>query len=404
MQVPEVSTPAHRSGNASARGSETVSGLLRTYLWPFRKRVFLMASLVMLSSAIQVVMPRLIGAVIDGASLGRSLGDLYVLAAIFVAGGVAVQILGVTEAYLGADLGQLATNSVRADVTRHLLTLDREFFASNSPGTLIERVDGDTALLSGLFGRLTLEVAQGVLILSGVLVMTASTSPLIAAILVVILLLAWGTLRAGHARGAPIRIARQAASADLFGFIEERIAGIDDTRAGGAVKYAQGRLGVYLNRWFRATFRSVAWNGFAGATITIAVGAMLAAVFVIGGFGLVNGTLSPGNLVALVAWIDILRRPVEAFGRQAQELGQAAAGASRLSELLALRSSRSSSTNSTNVQFEDHGGNWAEASAPLGISMEDVTFTYENGDQPAVSNLTFELPPGGFLAVVGHTG
>ncbi|NBX46677.1 MAG: ABC transporter ATP-binding protein [Chloroflexi bacterium] len=149
VQVPEVSTPAHRSGNASARGSETVSGLLRTYLWPFRKRVFLMASLVMLSSAIQVVMPRLIGAVIDGASLGRSLGDLYVLAAIFVAGGVAVQILGVTEAYLGADLGQLATNSVRADVTRHLLTLDREFFASNSPGTLIERVDGDTALLSG---------------------------------------------------------------------------------------------------------------------------------------------------------------------------------------------------------------------------------------------------------------
>lgn len=93
-------------------------------------------------------------------ALGRSLGDLYFLAAIFVAGGVAVQVLGVTEAYLGADLGQLATNSVRADVTRHLLTLDREFFASNSPGTLIERVDGDTALLSGLFGRLTLEVAQ----------------------------------------------------------------------------------------------------------------------------------------------------------------------------------------------------------------------------------------------------
>ena len=364
----------------------------------------MMASLVMLSSAIQVLMPRLIGAVIDGASLGRSLGDLYFLAAIFVAGGVAVQVLGVTEAYLGADLGQLATNSVRADVTRHLLTLDREFFASNSPGTLIERVDGDTALLSGLFGRLTLEVAQGVLILSGVLVMTASTSPLIAAILVVILLLAWGTLRAGHSRGSPIRIARQAASADLFGFIEERIAGIDDTRAGGAVKYAQGRLEAYLNRWFRATFRSVAWNGFAGATITIAVGAMLAAVFVIGGFGLVNGTLSPGNLIALVAWVDILRRPVEAFGRQAQELGQAAAGASRLAELLALRSSRASSTNSTNVQFEDHGGNWAEGSAPLGISMENVTFTYENGEQPAVSNLTFELPPGGFLAVVGHTG
>ncbi|NBX46676.1 MAG: ABC transporter ATP-binding protein, partial [Chloroflexi bacterium] len=227
--------------------------------------------------------------------------------------------------------------------------------------------------------------------------MTASTSPLIAAILVVILLLAWGTLRAGHSRGSPIRIARQAASADLFGFIEERIAGIDDTRAGGAVKYAQGRLEAYLNRWFRATFRSVAWNGFAGATITIAVGAMLAAVFVIGGFGLVNGTLSPGNLIALVAWVDILRRPVEAFGRQAQELGQAAAGASRLAELLALRSSRASSTNSTNVQFEDHGGNWAEGSAPLGISMENVTFTYENGEQPAVSNLTFELPPGGFL-------
>ena len=378
--------------------------MLGAYLWPFRNQVSVIAILVTVSSAIQVLLPRLIGAVIDSASLGRPLSDHYFLAAMFVSGGVAVQVLGVTEAYLAADLGQRATNSVRADVTRHLLTLDREFFASNSPGMLIERVDGDTTLLSGLFGRLAVEVAQGVLILAGVLVMTASISPLITALVVIVLLVTWATLRAGHSRASPVRIARQASSADLFGFIEERIAGIDDTRTGGAVGYAQARLETYLNRWFRTTFQSVAWNGFSGATITIAVGAMLAVVFIIGGFGLVDGNLSPGHLVALVAWVDILRRPVESFGRQAQELGQAAAGASRLAELLAIRSSRASATNPTTGLIDGQSAIWDAEGGPLGISLENVTFTYENGEQAAVSNLTFELPPGAFLAVVGHTG
>lgn len=366
--------------------------------------MFVIAVLVALSSVIQVLLPRLVGAVIDGASLGRPLGDLYVLAAIFMSGGVAVQVLGVTEAYFAADLGQQATNSVRADVTRHLLTLDREFFASNSPGMLIERVDGDTTLLSGLFGRLSVEVAQGVLILAGVLVMTMSISPVIAAMLAVILLVTWAALRAGHKQASPVRIARQASSADLFGFIEERIAGIDDTRACGAVEYAQSRLQTYLNLWFSTTLHSVAWNGFSGATITIAVGAMLTVVFVIGGLGLVEGTLSLGDLVGLVAWVDILRRPVEGFGRQAQELGQAAAGATRLAELLALRSSRGFPAGSTTGLIDGHPDLWESDGGPLGIALEDVTFTYEKGDQPAVANLTLELPPGAFLAVVGHTG
>ncbi len=404
VQVQMAESPPLRSGNAMADGSRTASGILRAHLRPFRNRVAVIAVLVAVSSAIQVLLPRLVGAVIDGASIGMPLSDLYLLAAIFVSGGVAVQVLGVTEAYLAADLGQRATNSVRADVTRHLLTLDREFFASNSPGMLIERVDGDTTLLSGLFGRLTVEVAQGVLILAGVLAMTASISQVIAALLGVILLVTWATLRAGHKHASPVRIARQASSADVFGFIEERIAGIDDTRASGAVGYAQARLETHLTQWLRITLQSVAWNGFSGATITIAVGAMLAVVFVIGGLRLVDGTLSLGHLVTLVAWVDILRRPVEGFGRQAQELGQAAAGATRLAELLALRSSRGLSPNATTGHLDGHPERWEADRGPLGLLLEDVTFTYEKADQPAVANLTLELPPGAFLAVVGHTG
>lgn len=63
--------------------------------------------------------------------------------------------------------------------------------------------------------------------------MTASISPRIATILVIVFQLTGGPLRARHCCGCSIGIFRRAAPADLFGLIEEPVAGIDDTRAGG---------------------------------------------------------------------------------------------------------------------------------------------------------------------------
>lgn len=47
--------------------------------------------------------------------------------------------------WLLTRVNQKAAAQMQADLVRHLLTLDGSFFKANSPGTLIERVQGDTA-------------------------------------------------------------------------------------------------------------------------------------------------------------------------------------------------------------------------------------------------------------------
>ena len=53
-------------------------------------------------------------------------------------------LTSVVGRWLLARVNQRATAQMQADLVHHLLTLDGSFFQANSPGTLIEQVQGDT--------------------------------------------------------------------------------------------------------------------------------------------------------------------------------------------------------------------------------------------------------------------
>ena len=58
-------------------------------------------------------------------------------------------ITSVLGRWLLTRVNQTAAARMQADLVRHLLTLDGSFFQTNSPGTLIERVQGDTVGAQG---------------------------------------------------------------------------------------------------------------------------------------------------------------------------------------------------------------------------------------------------------------
>jgi ATP-binding cassette subfamily B protein/subfamily B ATP-binding cassette protein MsbA len=84
-------------------------------------------------------------------------GDLYWVGSAILALFILRAITSVIGRWLLTRVNQKAAAQMQADLVRHLLTLDGSFFQANSPGTLIERVQGDTA---GAQGAATMVIAH----------------------------------------------------------------------------------------------------------------------------------------------------------------------------------------------------------------------------------------------------
>src|SRR6185312_15891794 len=139
-------------------------------------------------------------------------------------------------------------------------------------------------------------------------------------------------LRWVHRAGLPyVRRSRQA-SADLFGFLEERLSSLVDLQASGAQAYTLARLRPLQRTLFHTTRRAWMMGAFLGSTVDL----VFVAGWVIGlGLGAVYyraGTLSIGTIYLLFQYVTMLRAPLNELSEEAQDFQRAGASIARVTE------------------------------------------------------------------------
>ena len=177
-----------------------------------------------------------------------------------------------------------------------------------------------------------------------------------------------------------------------FGFIEERLSGLDDIRANGAGPYTMRRFHQvvrdFTNRTERAWLRrAVIWvmsMGLFGAGRVLAL--------VLGAALFLSGAFTIGTVYLVLHYMLMLFRPIEQLTQQLQDLQKAIAGIGRVSELMAMEP----------VIRDGDGGSLP--AGPLSLEFEDVHFVYEDGDEPVLTGVSFRLEPGRKLGLLGRTG
>src|SRR5262245_41839663 len=127
--------------------------LLRRYLANQRGRVMLLFGLILVSTALQVLSPLLIGRFIDEALGAADQAALTKRAIAFIIAALLAQAVTVWSTYLSEVVGWTATNALREDLARHCLRLDMSFHKTKTPGEMITRLDGDIEALSLFFSQ-----------------------------------------------------------------------------------------------------------------------------------------------------------------------------------------------------------------------------------------------------------
>jgi ATP-binding cassette subfamily B protein len=375
--------------------------MLKKYLLPQRGRAAWMAILLLVSIGLQLINPQVIRYFLDTATATASATAepagssraLLLAALVFITFALLQQAARLAASLASQRVSWAATNRLRADLVLHCLHLDMSFHKEHTPGEMIERIDGDANQLANFFSQFVVRLLGNGLLVLGILFMLLRENWLVGAGMVLYTILTLSVLgliqRPATKRWAE---ARQA-SAEQFGYIEERISGAEDIRAAGAEGYALQRLYLLMRSFLikgRAAFvvSTLTWN-LTNLVYVFGYAAGLA----LGVYLFLQGEATLGTAYLIVYYVGMLAEPLQNIREQAQDLQQASASLERVQGLLDLQPLVQDHEQSISLPPDE----------ALGVDFQNVTFGYGQGEN-ILKNVSFTLQPGQVLGILGRTG
>jgi ATP-binding cassette subfamily B protein len=365
--------------------------LLANYIQHQKGRFILLIVLLFSTIGLQVINPQIMRYFIDATQTSTEMRILVIAALAFITIAIIQQIVGVSATYVGENVAWTATNALRAELAQHCLHLDMSYHNNASPGELIERIDGDVTELSNFFSQLVIRVLGNILLMIGILVALLLEDWRVGFVFSVFAVITLLALNAVRGIAIPHQKKMREAIADMFGYLEERLAGTEDVRSSGAVDFVL--LGLYklqyriFGHWRDAWRRFVLVRFTAGMLLTFGI-----ALSLISGYFLFQGGLiTLGTAYLIVYYTGLLRRPIRELTQQVENLQNIGAATERLRELRAIKS-------------KIYDGPGAEIpNGPLALDFDDVDFSYIEGE-PVLKEIDFRLEPKRVLGLLGRTG
>ena len=335
--------------------------------------------------------PQFLRDALDTATEEGGQRNVIIAGCAFFAIGFLGQILTLVNTYLAQDIGWRATNWMRGDLAYHCLQLDMSFHHEHTPGEMVERVDGDTAALSNFFSEFIIQVAGSLLLLGGILIVITLEDWRIGLALTVFVAISIFIYNLTRNIAVPAYTAEREGYSRLFGFLEERLTGIEDLRTNGGIGYTTDRFyDVNRDVYGRAVkahvigqvLQTISGMLFAlGIALTMGMGIYLYQI----------DAFTIGTVYLVIHYTAMLRHPLIMISRQINELQRATAGFKRIEELYRITSNIADGTEAL------------PSSGALGIEFDHVTFGYTE-DESVLKDVSFQLQPGKSLGLLGRTG
>lgn len=365
--------------------------LLAKYIKNQKGRFALLTVLLFSTIGLQVVNPQIMRFFIDATQTATETRVLVIAALAFIGIAVLQQIVGVSATYVGEIVAWTATNALRSELAQHCLNLDMSYHNNASPGELIERIDGDVTELANFFSQLVIRVFGNILLMIGILIAMLLEDWRVGLAFTVFAVITLLALNAVRGIAIPHQKKMREAIADLFGYLEERLAGTEDVRSSGAVDFVL--LGLYklqyriFGHWRDAWRRFVLVRFTAGVMLTCGISLS----FVSGYLLYQDGLITLGTAYLIVYYTNLLRRPIRELTQQVENLQNIGAATERLRELRAIESKIN----------DGPGANIPEGA--LALDFADVSFSYVE-DELVLDEINFQLEPKRILGLLGRTG
>jgi len=368
--------------------------LLYKYFWPQRLQVVLLFVLILFDNAFLLYGPNLLGQFVDSAINGAEASILQQLGVLYLVTALLRQGARLATTYVGEMTGWRASNALRHDLAKHTLGLDMSYHKQQTPGIMIERIDGDVSSLNRFFSQMVLQIGGSVLLLVSTVGLLMWLDWRLGLLLFGFTVVSAWVMFSLREIAVPFWEGGREASAQLFGFLEERLAGIEDIRGLGASQNVLRRLDALMDRKNHFDIRGRVY-GSATWIIPLGLAALMSIVILaVGSWLYLRGEIGLGLILMTILYGEMIVWPIRNIASEIDQLQQAAAGIVRVAEL-------------QNIKSKLTDGHADVPDEVPSLSFEDVTFAYTDGDvdaSPVLKNVTFNVPAGQTVGLLGRTG
>lgn len=347
-----------------------------------------------------IILSRLSGLVLPGASkfLVDDVipnNDMEMLKWLIIAVVVAILIQSATSFALTQILSveaQHLISQLRAKVQRHIVQLPVRFFDNTKTGELVSRIMTDVEGVRNLVGTGLAQMVGGVLTAIICLVLLIIISPLMTlyvlipvAIFGLISLKAFGKIR-------PIFRERGVINAEVTGRLTETLGGVRVIKGFNAEAQEIKTFEEGVTRLFLNVKKSLTTTSLVTSSATLLLGLASTGIMGIGGYMIMNDTLTFGDFLAFTLYLGFMIAPIVQMSNIGSQLTEAFAGLDRTEEIMNMP-----------LESDDKTRDITLGTIHGEMIFENVSFSYEPG-KPVVREVSFKAPAGSVTALVGTSG
>lgn len=337
--------------------------------------------------------PLLTQVIIDKVLVQNSIDTLNVLGVLFVLIAIATVGLTAVRTYLFVDTSNRIDLAVGSRIMDHLYKLTLGYFQRRPVGEVSSRLhelENIRQFLTGTALTVGLDAMFSVVYMA---IMFFYDVKLAIVALLVVPFMTGVTLFGAPILQAQIR-RRSEEGAKSQSHLIETLTGVQTLKAGNIEQPSrwewQKRYAGFVSAGFHAVLTATAMNS--ATTLLSRLGDL--AVLWYGAVIVIHGDMTLGQLIAFRIIAGYVTTPLMRLAQSWQNFQEVALSVERLGDVI----------DSPPEQKTDEANNIPMPAISGKVEFDSVTFAYIPGQQPQLRNVSFEIPAGSFVGVVGKSG
>lgn len=342
----------------------------------------------MISLLLPLIVRNMINAVIilKNADLLNSLTRDLVIIILFQA------VFAVTHNYILGFIGHRIIADFRIELFSHIQSLSLRFFQGRRVGEILSRMSNDITVIQNALISIPVAVLRQTIILVGALAIIFYLNWKLTGLILLVLppLMLFARIFGKRLRNLSEAVQDKIAQALVV--LEEVASSIKIVKSYTREPYEMKRFENEIENAFEKVIGKVRISSFFGPFI-LGLTFLISAVLIwYGGRQVMQGTTTPGELVAFFLYALIMAGPIGTFVRIYTQLQETLGAIRRVYEILDIQ------------PIVNNPGNPVKLTSLSGhIHFDKVIFGYED-DTPVLNDVSFNIHPGKTVALVGPSG
>ena len=365
---------------------------LLAYIKPYTRRLALAVVCIIMAAGANLYLPWIIKDMIDDVLMSKDMVMLNLIAAGILVVMFTRGVFYYGQSYLVSYVGQRVIIDVRSVLFRKFQRMPLSYYDKQQTGTVMSYITNDVAVMqSAIVDNLIELVTEGSILIGSLAMMIYLDWKLSLLTLMTIPLVGFAMKIFGRKLKRSSTVIQERV-AEITSLLQESISAIRVVKSFVRESYEIKRFEDENWRNFQAAMKNVKLSSL--LTPTVEFLAAIAVTFIVwfGGYEVVNGVITAGELVAFLTYAVNLANPVKRLSRVYAAIQKAMAAADRVFDIMDLDEKITDVPN-------------AKPLPPIKgkVEFKDITFSYKEG-QPALQHISLKAEPGQMIALVGPSG